>query len=168
MTDILPLKVESALREGAAHLLRLVAGTQQLAPVFPLAPGALACLADETVALLDQFIYRFAKLQDAMGTRLFPALVAMITGSDEPRPFLDILNQLEKNGIVVSAETWQRLRALRNNVAHEYPDSNEQCTATLNMLFSEWHQLQNMFLAARAYYDAKLAPLCHSRATVTI
>jgi hypothetical protein len=59
MTYILRLKVEAALREGAAHLLRLVTGTQQLAPVFPLAPGALAGLADETVALLDQFIYRF-------------------------------------------------------------------------------------------------------------
>ena len=64
MTDILRLKVEAALLEG---------------------------LADETVSYLDQFIYRFTKLQDAMGTRLFPALACMITGSDEPRPFLDIL-----------------------------------------------------------------------------
>ena len=91
MTDILRLKVEAALLEGEAHRLRLVISTGKLTPVFPLASGSLEGLADETVSYLDQFIYRFTKLQDAMGTRLFPALACMITGSDEPRPFLDIL-----------------------------------------------------------------------------
>jgi len=163
MTDILRLKVESALLEGEAHRLRLVSGTGKLMPFLPLASGSLEGLADETVSYLDQFIYRFTKLQDAMGTRLFPALVSMITGSDAPRPFLDILNQLEKVGIISSSETWQTLRALRNNLAHEYPDSSEQCVATLNMLFVEWHKLEAMFLAARVYYEEKLLPLLASQ-----
>jgi len=90
MTDILRLKVESALLGGEAHRLRLVSGTGKLMPFLPLASGSLEGLADETVSYPDQFIYRFTKLQDAMGTRLFPALVCMITGSDAPRPFLDI------------------------------------------------------------------------------
>ena len=105
MTDILRLKIDAALQEGDAHLRRLVGGTQKLAPVFPLSAETMESLADETVLLLDQFIYRFTKLQDAMGTRLFPALVSMIAGSDAPRPFIDTLNQLEKAGIVSSAET---------------------------------------------------------------
>ena len=159
MTDILRFKVESALLEGEAHRLRLVSGTGKLMPFFPLTSESLDGLADETVSYLDQFIYRFTKLQDTMGTKLFPALVCMITGSDAPRPFLDILNQLEKAGIISSSETWQTLRALRNNLAHEYPDSSEQCVAILNMLFVEWHQLEGMFLAARVYYEEKLLPL---------
>ena len=163
MTDILRLKVESALLEGEAHRLRLVSGTGKLMPFLPLASGSLEGLADETVSYPDQFIYRFTKLQDAMGTRLFPALVCMITGSDAPRPFLDILNQLEKVGIISSSETWQTLRALRHNLAHEYPDSSEQCVATLNMLFVEWHKLEAMFLAARVYYEEKLLPLLASQ-----
>lgn len=82
----------------------------------------------------------------------------MITGSDAPRPFIDTLNQLEKAGIISSAETWQTLRVLRNNLAHDYPDGKEQCAATLNMLFVQWHQLETMFISAKTYYKEKLLP----------
>ena len=92
MSDVLRLKVEAALLEGDAHLRRLVGATGKLTPTFPLSPGTMASLADETIALLDQFIYRFTKLQDSMGTRLFPSMVSMITGSDDARPFIDTLN----------------------------------------------------------------------------
>jgi hypothetical protein len=159
MSDILRLKIESALLEGASHLQRLDSGTVKLAGIFPLTPETLASLADDNVSLLDQFIYRFNKLQDAMGTRLFPAFVSMITGSDEPRPFIDTLNQLEKVGVIASIETWQTLRVLRNNLAHDYPDSKEQCVATLNMLFSRWRQLEVMYNCAKTYYQEKLLPL---------
>ena len=158
MSDILRFKIEAVLQEGDAHLQRLAGGTEKLAPFFPLSPETFAFLADETVSLLDQFIYRFTKLQDAMGTRLFPALASMITGSDAPRPFIDTLNQLEKAGIISSAETWQTLRVLRNNLAHDYPDGKEQCAATLNMLFVQWHQLETMFISAKTYYKEKLLP----------
>ncbi len=158
MSDILRLKIEAVLQEGDAHLLRIAVGTEKLAPVFPLSPESFGAIADETVSLLDQFIYRFTKLQDAMGTRLFPALVSMITGNDDPRPFIDTLNQLERAGIISSVETWQTLRVLRNNLAHDYPDSKEQCAATLNMLFVQWHQLEAMFISAKTYYKEKLLP----------
>jgi hypothetical protein len=157
MSDLWQLKIEAALQEGEAHLQRLTSGTQKLAPFFPLAPETIKSLSEETVAILDQFIYRFTKLQDAMGTRLFPALVSMITGNDDPRPFIDTLNQLEKAGIISSAETWQTLRVLRNNLAHDYPDGNAQCAATLSMLFIQWHQLAVMFISAKNYYHDKLS-----------
>jgi hypothetical protein len=158
VNDVLRLKTDAALQEGDAHLHRLAGGTKKLASVFPLSPETFESLADETVSLLDQFIYRFTKLQDAMATRLFPSLVSMITGSDAPRPFMDTLNQLEKAGIISSAETWQTLRVLRNNLAHDYPGSKEQCAATLNMLFLQWHQLETMFISAKTYYKEKLLP----------
>jgi hypothetical protein len=158
MSDVLRFKIESALQEGASHLQRLDSGTVKLAGIFPLTPETLASLADDNVSLLDQFIYRFTKLQDTMGTRLFPAFVSMITGSDESRPFIDTPNQLEKVGVIASMETWQTLRVLRNNLAHDYPDGKEQCVATLNMLFSQWRQEEAMFTSARTYYQEKLLP----------
>ncbi|MBW6487270.1 MAG: hypothetical protein K0B01_14090 [Syntrophobacterales bacterium] len=157
--DILRLKIEAALFEGEAHRLRLCTGAKKLAPFFPLTPDSLNALEDETVSWLDQFIYRFTKLQDAMGTRLFPALAFMISGNDEPRPFLDTLNMLEKIGVVSSVEEWQTLRAARNNLAHEYPGSDEQRSAILNILFLEWRKLESMFMAAQSYYEEKLLPL---------
>jgi hypothetical protein len=69
------------------------------------------------------------------------------------------LNQLEKAGLISSVETWQTLRVLRNNLAHDYPDSKEQCVATLNMLFLQWRELEAMFNTAKTYYQKKLLPL---------
>jgi hypothetical protein len=59
VNDVLRLKTDAALQEGDAHLRRLVGGTEKLAPVFLLSAEAMEALADETVLLLDQFIYRF-------------------------------------------------------------------------------------------------------------
>ena len=35
---------------------------------------------------------------------------------------IDILNEAEKAGWIKSAETWKRIRELRNITAHEYSD----------------------------------------------
>lgn len=50
-------------------------------------------LKPEQIARVDQFIYRFTKLQDAMARRLFPSLYAYFEADNEPRPFLDILSR---------------------------------------------------------------------------
>lgn len=159
MIPILQLKVAATIQECAAHLRYLSSSAVRLVPAFPLSSATLETLNDETVTLLDQFIYRFTKLQDSLGTRLFPAMISLIRDDDEIRPFADTLNQLEKIGIVKSAETWQELRTLRNNLAHEYPDSMEQRVVTLNALFVQWTQLADMFNAAKEYYEGKLLPL---------
>jgi hypothetical protein len=130
-----------------------------LSCVFPLSAEKLTALPEGQVAVLDQFIYRFTKLQDALGSRLFPALAVLVIGDEEPRPFLDTLNRLEKAGVLESVETWQTLRVLRNNLAHDYPDSVEQCAATLNLLFTDWKQLRSVFTNAHDYFVKRLLPL---------
>ena len=162
MISLLQLKVESTLQEGASHLRYLSSSAARLAASFPLSRATLEALNDESVTLLDQFIYRFTKLQDALGTRLFPALINLIRGDDEIRPFIDTLNQLEKLRIVTSVDAWQELRTLRNNLAHEYPDSLEQRGVTLNALFVQWVQLADMFHATKEYYEKILRPLYSS------
>jgi hypothetical protein len=159
MIDILQLKVEQTIQECGTHLRYLTGSAEKLTPAFPLSCEAIESLNDETVTLLDQFIYRFTKLQDSLGTRLFPLLVSVVTGNDEVRPFADTLNQLEKIGILQSVEAWQELRTLRNNLAHEYPNSTEQRAITLNVLFVKWTDLSLMFNSAKKYYEEKILPL---------
>ena len=72
-----------------------------------------------------------------------------------PRPFLDILNRLEQLGVVPDKERWQLHRNLRNNLAHDYPESIEQTVATLNQLFDTWRDLEQLFEAARAAYGSR-------------
>jgi len=159
MTEILRHKIEMTIGECKAHIARIESAAAQLKAVFPLAPATLKALSDGNVALLDQFIYRFTKLQDAIGARLFPSIAAVVIGDDEPRPFLDTLNRLEKAGVLESVETWQTLRVLRNNLAHDYPDSVEQCSETLNILFKDWKQMRSIFFTASRYCNERILPL---------
>ena len=49
----------------------------------------------DSLAYCDQIIYRFSKLQDTMGAKLFKALL-LYQGENIDKPFLDLLNRLEK------------------------------------------------------------------------
>lgn len=75
----------------------------------------------EWVRLTDQILFRFAKLQDAMGQRLNPATLAALREPCEEWPMQDRLNRLEKLGFI-EVELWLEWREIRNRLAHEYPD----------------------------------------------
>jgi hypothetical protein len=147
-------RLDSALRECDTHLLRIARSRRLLMSIFPLDPAKLAGLDDEQVEHIDQLIFRFSKLQDAMGTRLYPSIYVLIESDDSPRPFLDILSRLEKYGIVRDAAVWQFFRNLRNNFAHDYPENPEQSAASLNTLFARWEDFEALYTRARAYVDA--------------
>jgi hypothetical protein len=97
----------------------------------------VAGLPRQTVRLLDQLAYRFAKLQDTLGEKVLPLL---LEGAQEPLPpsatFAEKLHRLERLGYIPSAETWRLLRELRNQIAHEYPEHPAIKAAILNRLFA--------------------------------
>lgn len=71
--------------------------------------------------LCDQILFRFTKLQDALGERLVPATLQQLAESFEDWPMRDRLERLEKLGYL-GVDDWLRWRELRNRLAHEYPD----------------------------------------------
>ncbi len=74
--------------------------------------------------LTDQILYRFTKLQDAMGERLVPATLDWLHEPQEAWPMRDRLDRLEKLGFL-DVEDWLQWRDVRNRLAHEYPDQPE-------------------------------------------
>ena len=70
--------------------------------------------------LTDQILYRFTKLQDAMGERLVPANLTWLREPHEAWPMRDRLDRLEKIGLL-DVEPWLVWRDVRNRLAHEYP-----------------------------------------------
>jgi hypothetical protein len=70
--------------------------------------------------LTDQILYRFTKLQDAMGERLVPTTLTWLREPHEDWPMRDRLDRLEKLGFL-DVETWLTWRDVRNRLAHEYP-----------------------------------------------
>ena len=56
---------------GDRHIQRIEEALTRLSSVLPLSVETYADLDEEQVRCIDQFIFRFSKLQDAMGAKLF-------------------------------------------------------------------------------------------------
>ena len=151
MTDTVALVLQEAWLQCQRHLHHLLHALASLHDSLPLSPQAAAALDDEAVQDWDQFVLRFTKLQDAMGSRLFPAVLAHLQESYEERPMLDKLNRLEKLGYLGSVEQWNVLRAIRNRFAHDYPQDHAMRAAYLNEAVAAVPLLQDLL--------SRIAPL---------
>ena len=147
--------IASALKENDMHIRRLERSRSLLADLFPLTVEAFSNLSEEEIEHIDQFIYRFTKLQDSMGRRLLPAMYTWLESDDRPMPFLDMLNRLEQLQVIDDVGKWQFFRNLRNNLAHDYPESAEQTVDTLNVLYNEIQALEDMFLKVRSVWNQR-------------
>ena len=94
------------------------------------------------LAFADQIIYRFSKAQDTIGAKLFKAFL-LYQGEIVDRPFLDILNELEKLHIV-DVEEWFVLREIRIDIADDYEDNQDQARLILNNIFQYRDELNQI------------------------
>ena len=82
--------------------------------------------------------------------RLIPAVYALLESDTSAHPFIDILNRLEKLGVLTSAADWQYFRSLRNNFAHEYPDRPEDIVHGVNALYASWDKFMMLYMKLAA------------------
>ncbi|TXF13361.1 hypothetical protein [Pelomicrobium methylotrophicum] len=118
----------------------------------PLAACDLEHLSKENRRLLDQFAYRYTRLQDDMGARLMPAILRALGEEVAAMPALDRLNRLEQLGWLPSAEEWVELRRIRNEFAHDYPATAQERLERLQLAFSSARRL----LEILAILDGKI------------
>lgn len=67
---------------------------------------------------VDAFVVRFGRLQDTVGDKLLPGVLAWL--AEPVGPAIDNLARAERLGWVGSAATWLECRQLRNFMIHEY------------------------------------------------
>jgi hypothetical protein len=82
--------------------------------------------------LLDQFAYRYTRLQDDMGHRLIPATLPTLGEEIGPMPMLDRLNRMEHLRWLPSADEWTELRRTHNEFTHECPNHPRNAWNALN------------------------------------
>lgn len=146
------LTLLSSIKECDGHVTRIKKVLDSLDPNNRITEIQIKNDENDIVSKIDQLIYRFTKLQDSMGTRLYPSLYSILEENNKIIPFLDILNRLEKLGVITDVKDWQFFRNLRNNLAHDYPDSLGKTVETINILISEIFKLIDMFNLAKNYY----------------
>lgn len=132
MNDVSPMRLLEAWRQCERHLHHLRHALLALESSLPVMPADIAGMDDEVIQDWDQFILRFTKLQDAMGARLYPALLDYLQEPFQDRPMLDRLHRLERLSYLSSVDEWNTLRAIRNTFAHDYPQDDALKAAYLN------------------------------------
>jgi hypothetical protein len=146
-------KVKHNLSESYKHLKRLSDAFLQLEKDYnlPLDENSYQLIVDdlESLAYSDQIIYRFSKLQDCMGAKLFKSIL-LYQGENTDKPFLDILNQLEKMNII-SVDDWFEIRDLRNEIAHDYEDDDNIAINILNTIYELKNELKMVLDKTKEY-----------------
>lgn len=153
MNDYRTLKLLEALAECAKHSKRMLCAYNKVISIFPLDVNKYRILTDDEIEHIDQMVYRFSKLQDSIGERLFKSVLMFLEEDIKNKPFLDILNRLEQLELLPSKEEWLRLRKLRNELSHEYSNEDEENVAALNMLFDEIKTINGILLGIRNYFE---------------
>lgn len=140
--ELLILQQATDLVAGHADALQdaLLDLTQQ-----PIALDELASLSKEKRRLLDQFAYRYTRIQDDMGNKLLPACLSALGEDIASMAAIDRFNRLEKLGWLPSSEQWLVLRKIRNEFAHYYPDSLSERFARLSLAIESAHVLLRLF-----------------------
>jgi hypothetical protein len=130
-------KLNFNIRLAIRHAYRILYARGKMKVFFPLTTvSRYHNLSDEEIEHIDQLIYRFQKLQDDMGNKLFKSVVANL-GETEVfnKPIVDILNIMKKYGVINDKVDWQTMREIRNSLAHEYLDDIKSNIELINYLF---------------------------------
>lgn len=145
-TIVYKQKVVANLDESYKHLHRLNIAFNELKKEysFPLDHHNFDSILDhiQHLAYSDQCIYRFSKLQDCMGAKLFKS-VLLYQGENVNKPFLDILNKLESMNII-DVDEWFEIRDLRNEIAHDYDANDATAVNVLNTIYKIKDELQHI------------------------
>lgn len=97
----------------------------------------------------DAFVARFGRLQDTLGDKLLPELLACL--GETLGPVIDNLDRAEKLGLLDSADQWLTMRKLRNRMVHEYVRAMQALANALNEAHSAVPSLLACARALTAY-----------------
>lgn len=148
-------KLNAILHECDVHAGRVKYARNAWSRFFPLTVDTYQNLSDEEIAHIDQLIYRYTKLQDALGAKMFPAIVGYFREDAGSLTIRDKLAHLERIEAITDAERWQELRELRNQLALDYEDDAVTAVGYLNdvyetsSLLHRYHQHATRFARER-------------------
>ncbi len=148
-------KLKEAVLLCTIHSERMSFAWEKVKKHFPLNSEKYSFLLPEELSFIDQLIFRFSKLQDAMGGKLFPAILENLGEDVKGLPFIDRLVKLEELDIIASADEWMLLRETRNMVTHEYPFMTEEVIQGLNLLNKHYLLIMKIWQQVETYIKSR-------------
>lgn len=149
------LRIEKLFNECDKHLHRINHAANKMAVFMPLNASQYEKLTDDEIEHIDQFLFRFAKLQDSIGEKLFILVLEFLKEENiKSKPFIDILNRLEQLELLADKNIWLELRKIRNNIAHQYEDEPKQAANALNAIYEAKPVLESIYCSLKIRFLA--------------
>jgi len=136
-------RLKQHLLEAMKHIERLETAQRTLSKLYPLDQKKLDNLSPEEMDKLDVLAFRFAKLQDLLGSKIFREYLSILKFPIEGKNFLALLKELDKERIV-DIDVWSEFRAVRNNISHDYPYDNSEKIDAINYLIENVNYLTEL------------------------
>lgn len=109
----------------------------------------------EKIKVIDSFIYRFVKLQDSMGERLFKYFLDLIGEYRDNMSLIDVLDKLEKLEIINNSKDWMNYRKIRNKLTHEYPNNYDELIDGIKLSMSAFYEIEKIYVNIFNYIDSR-------------
>jgi len=103
-----------------------------------------------SVRIVNSFLFNYSKIQDKIGAKLFRKFLYVINEIDDLNiPMIDVLNFLEKFDIL-QRDDWERLREIRNSIAHEYPYNIQERVENIKLALDGYESLKQIYTNIKA------------------
>ena len=145
-----------ALRSAEGCARRLARSQGKLAAQFPLSPARLTALPPDVEDDLDAFLKRYEQLVNTIQDELFR--VVAIVGGENVRGLArrEMAELMDRLGALPSAASFRLLVAIRNRIAHSYPDDPERQAGDLNAAYEAVPDLLAAHEGVRRYLERRL------------
>ena len=104
---------------------------------------------------VDSFIFRFTKIQDLIGEKLFKEILDKVGEFRRNMSFTDILDKAEKLEIIDSADKWSNFRELRNSLSHEYPSNEAEIIKDIKLSLDYFMDISRTYENITKYIKSK-------------
>ena len=142
------------LYEYHKHVEKITVLKNHLSSIMPLSIESYLSLNDVDLSFIDQLIFRFSKLQDTMGEKIFPFILVLSKEDVKKKTFIDILNRLEELEVVDKTE-WLKLREIRNDIAHEYSFNTDEVVNSIVAIYKVSDELIGIYKATYKFCKDK-------------
>jgi hypothetical protein len=147
---MLTKRLDNYFNEARKHSAKINGAMEVLKTVMPLETyGELSELHQDK---LDILVFRFSKLQDLLGDKIFRTILEY-SGFNTQRPFIELLSELERENLL-ELNHWIELREARNKIAHDYPDDEVHIVESINFIYTHVTYLMELVETFNRYYDA--------------
>ena len=136
-------KLKLHLEESNIHIDRLHCVLNVLEKLYPLTTETIEILSLENKDKLDVLAFRFSKLQDLLGTKIFREYLEVLQYPVEDKNFLELLKELDKQNII-DIDIWSEFRGIRNSISHDYPFDEDEKVEAINYLIKNVKYLINI------------------------